>query len=94
MIISEKRISSGPCLSHSAGVPQARGEKERQTDMTYHRNQRMEAFKRAMFAGILKQSSPIGQLVKAADSIREEQGAPVLAPTPWRTGSVASGAVH
>jgi hypothetical protein len=93
MIISEKRISSDARLSHSAGVPQARGEKERQTDMTYHRNQRMEAFKRAMFAGILKESSPIGRLVKAADSIREEQ-APVLAPMPWRAGSAASGLVH
>ena len=31
---------------------------------------------------------------KAADSIREEQGAPVLAPMPWRGSPVASGAVH
>lgn len=62
--------------------------------MTYHRNQRMEAFKRAMFAGILKDTSPIGRLVKAADSIREEQGAPIPAPTPWRAAPVASGVVH
>ena len=94
MNISEKRIFSRPRLSHSAGVPQARGEQERRTDMTYHRNQRMEAFKRAMFAGILKEGSPVRRLVDAAGSIREEQGAPVLAPTPWRAGPVASGVVH
>jgi hypothetical protein len=61
--------------------------------MTYHRNQRMEAFKRAMFAGILKDTSPIGRLVKAADSIREEQS-PVFAPATWRATPAAGGSVH
>ena len=62
--------------------------------MTYHRNQRMEAFKRAMFAGILKDTSPIGRLVKAADSIREEQSAPAYLPATWRGAPVAGGSVH
>jgi hypothetical protein len=61
--------------------------------MTYYGKQRMESFKRAMFAGILN-DSPLGKLDEAADSGRQEQStlAQVFAPL-WGTDS-AGALVH
>ena len=59
--------------------------------MTYYGKQRMESFKRAMFAGILN-DSPLEQSKDAAVSGRNEQStlAQVLAPL-W--GADSSGAL-
>ena len=60
--------------------------------MTYYRNQRMEAFKRAMFAG-LGDLSPLGQSREAAQPSGEESGTLEL-PEWWPARPAAGALVH
>ena len=60
--------------------------------MTYYRNQRMEAFKRAMFAGLLDRS-PVGESREPRNASREES-TPAQLPELWGAQPFGGALVH
>ena len=62
--------------------------------MTYHRRQRMEAFKRATFAAVLCDALPDGQPSDEADSTLGQDSGSTLNSAEWRLGAFASASVH